>query len=412
MLDKIKSLYFLKNFLELIDESKKLNIFKYNKSLQNKIDISIINYKILSGRYIIYESKNKVKEYLSETDALVFEGNYVNKKRNGKGKEYDHGNMIFEGEYLNGKRNGKGKEYYYDDRKKLKIKFEGEYLNGKKWNGKGYSYKEYLNGCCVYEIKEGKGFIKDYNIYNYNMIFAGEYLNGLKNGKGREYYDNGVLKFDGEYLNDKKWNGKGHQGENDIIYEIINGKGVIKELYPIKKNKKLEIEYLNGEKNGKGKEYDYKSELKFEGNYLNNKKHGKGKEYNIKGELIFEGEYLYNYKIKGKEYVNNILQYEGDFLFNKKYNGKGYDSNGKVIYELINGNGKVKEYNEYNSKLFFDGEYLNGKKNGYCKEYYYDGDIKFEGNYLNGKRNGKGKEYYRDRHIKYQGEYLDGKEIN
>ena len=31
----------------------------------------------------------------------------------------------------------------------------------------------------------------------------------------------------------------------------------------------------------------------------------------------------------------------------KKWNGKGYDENGNVIYELINGNGKVKEYNEY-----------------------------------------------------------------
>ena len=34
----------------------------------------------------------------------------------GKGKEYDEydGELIFEGEYLNGKRNGKGKEYNKD----------------------------------------------------------------------------------------------------------------------------------------------------------------------------------------------------------------------------------------------------------------------------------------------------------
>ena len=44
--------------------------------------------------------------------------------------------MIFEGEYLNGKRNGKGKEYdYYGN-----LIFEGEYLNGKRWNGKGKEY--------------------------------------------------------------------------------------------------------------------------------------------------------------------------------------------------------------------------------------------------------------------------------
>ena len=43
--------------------------------------------------------------------------------------------MIFEGEYLNGERNGKGKEYYLNGR----VIFEGEYLNEKRWNGKGYN---------------------------------------------------------------------------------------------------------------------------------------------------------------------------------------------------------------------------------------------------------------------------------
>ena len=42
--------------------------------------------------------------------------------------------MEFEGEYLNGKRNGKGKEFYDSET----LKFEGEYLDGKRWNGKGY----------------------------------------------------------------------------------------------------------------------------------------------------------------------------------------------------------------------------------------------------------------------------------
>jgi len=37
-----------------------------------------------------------------------------------------------------------------------------------------------------------------------NMIrFEGEYLNGKKNGKGKEYW-NGELEFEGEYLNGKK----------------------------------------------------------------------------------------------------------------------------------------------------------------------------------------------------------------
>ena len=49
-------------------------------------------------------------------------------------------------------------------------------------------------------------------------------------------------------------------------------------------------------------------------------------------------------KIRGKEYHNDKLEYEGEYLFNRKYNGKGYDSKGNIIYELNNGNGKVKEY--------------------------------------------------------------------
>ena len=36
----------------------------------------------------------------------MFEGEYLNGERNGKGKEYDwNGNLIFEGEYLNGLKN-------------------------------------------------------------------------------------------------------------------------------------------------------------------------------------------------------------------------------------------------------------------------------------------------------------------
>jgi len=37
---------------------------------------------------------------------------------------------------------------------------------------------------------------------------------------------------------------------------------------------------LNGQKNGKGKEYHLKGELKFEGEYLKGEKNGKAKEYN------------------------------------------------------------------------------------------------------------------------------------
>ena len=40
-------------------------------------------------------------------DKLIFQGEYLNGKRYGKGKEYNRGGqLIFEGEYLNEERNG------------------------------------------------------------------------------------------------------------------------------------------------------------------------------------------------------------------------------------------------------------------------------------------------------------------
>ena len=92
------------------------------------MNIKLNNYKFYSEKYIIFETKFKGKEYDGYNDILIFEGEYLNCKRNGKGKEYNYfGELKFEGEYLNGKRNGKGKEYYNG-----KLIFEGEYLNGNK----------------------------------------------------------------------------------------------------------------------------------------------------------------------------------------------------------------------------------------------------------------------------------------
>ena len=131
------------------------------------------------------------------------------------------------------------------------LKFEGEYLYGKIWNGKGYN----INGNYEFEIKNGKGNVKEYYNYNGKLIFEGEYLNGERNGKGKEYYNNGqlifdreylngqpngkekeyyhsgALKFEGEYLNGNIWNGKGYNINGNFEFEIKNGKGHIKEYY-------------------------------------------------------------------------------------------------------------------------------------------------------------------------------------
>ena len=188
----------------------------------------------------------------------------------------------------------------------------------------------------------------DINIEDYKKI-KGIYRIGERNGKGKEYYSSGFLRFEGEYLNGKK-NGKGkeyHDGE--LIFKGEYSKETVQEWKLIFKG-----EYKNGKRNGKGKEYK-NGVLQFEGEYLNGERNGKGKKYYWDGKLEFEGEYLNG----------------------KRWNGKGYNKEGKIDYEIKEGNGKVKEYDDY-GRLRFEGEYLNGERNGKGKEYYYNGELLFE----------------------------------
>ena len=107
----------------------------------------------------------------------------------------------------------------------------------------------------------------------------------------------------------KKGKFKDYDKFNNIIYDLNNGKGLVKE-YDYYSRLKFEGEYLKGERNGKEKEYNNDGKLVFEGEYLNAKRNGKGKEYNNDGKLVFESEYLYNYKIKGKHYINRVLEFK------------------------------------------------------------------------------------------------------
>ena len=87
-----------------------------------------------------------------------------------------------------------------------------------------------------------------------------------KNGERKEYYKNGKLKFEGNYLYDRILNGIAYNYNGDEFYEIKNGSGKIKE-------------------------YNFYGLIEFEGSYYEGKRSGKGKEY-INGKLYYESEFL------------------------------------------------------------------------------------------------------------------------
>ena len=182
---------------------------------------------IFEGEYLNGVRNGKGKKY-NDKDILIFEGEYSNDKRNGKGKEYKENNeLIFEGEYANDKRyTGTWKEYGNFNFADTLI-YEGEYYKGNKWNGKFYDKNK--NVSLILINGKGKGKIFEYGI----LKFEGEYNNGMKNGKGKEFWNDGSLQFEGEFLNDKRWNGISRDSDINAIWVYRNGNKFVEDWYHI-----------------------------------------------------------------------------------------------------------------------------------------------------------------------------------
>ena len=54
MLEKIKSKYILKKILSNLFQEIKLNLVKYNNKIKEILNIDLIDYKYLSGKYFIF----------------------------------------------------------------------------------------------------------------------------------------------------------------------------------------------------------------------------------------------------------------------------------------------------------------------------------------------------------------------
>ena len=95
---------------------------------------------------------------------------------------------------------------YIDERQKLKIIKCNKSLQ----KNMNISIINYIFFTGKYIIYGSNGIGKEYNGYDDTLRFEGEYLNGERKGKGKEYYYDGELRFEGEYLNGKR-NGKGKE---------------------------------------------------------------------------------------------------------------------------------------------------------------------------------------------------------
>ena len=133
-----------------------------------------------------------------EIDGDLFEGYFINGKKNGRGKYTWANGDVFDGNWVDGKRTGKGRitwsngDTYEGEWKDGKLCGRGKLIQyGKSPSGETYmkySYdgewldsKEHGHGICV----EG-----DFGMEKMDKVFEGEWVNGKRQGRFVWYYTN------------------------------------------------------------------------------------------------------------------------------------------------------------------------------------------------------------------------------
>jgi antitoxin component YwqK of YwqJK toxin-antitoxin module len=345
-----------------------------------------------------------------------------------------------------------GKAYYYYDGKKIKRVIN--YIDGKKQgmafeydrNGKVSTILEYRNNYLISRqkinrenkkgLKQGvwKEFYPDGKLH-----YEKNYVDGKLNGYFKEYDTSGNLKFVIRYENGKVVNEQPNESENLEIRNEYDDNGNLIFSGPFRENVPVGIHRRyspdgkvisskiydnmgnvisvgivneNGEKNGEWKDYYSGGELKDEGKYENNNRTGSWKFYRKNGKVEQTGIFR-NDKYHGLwtwYYPDgNILREEEYFIGNEEGLSVEYSEAGDIIAkgEYINGEKEGKWYYNAGDQIE-EGSYVTGLREGIWKYYYSDGTLKYSGNYIQGMPDGRHKYYYPDKSLKEEQYYKMG----
>jgi len=421
-----KVIYFLFFYFSvniLLAQSDSLN----TKLVYNKF--TYVNGKIASEGYLKNDKPTGFWKSYYQTGVLKSEGKWKNNKLDSIWIFYNQlGDTIEKINYFLGKKNGYHYSYFKNRKFKNKIFSKELYLNGKK-NDKSVFY--YSNGSIKnvipYENNKKQGIGYEYSIdkniitifrYRGNELIESESINrynneSQKNGVWKEFYSNGILKDEKNYLN----------GKLDGYLKLYNDSG---KLIEVLKYKNGEVDLQSNDFDSEieiKEEYDISNNLIFRGSLKNNKKIGiqryfntkgkviKSQTFNIRGNLVSEGVVLKTGKKEGDwiyYYSDHQKQSEGKYLRGNK-NGKWiyYYQNGKIQQTGFYANGKFKgawKWYYETGELLKEEFYIYGKPDGEAIEYTVFADIISKGNYIEGMKEGEW--IYRIGDQKYKGKYV------
>ena len=331
-----------------------------------------------------------------EIDGDLFEGYFLNGKKNGRGKYIWANGNVYDGNWVDGKCTGKGRISWSSG-----ASFDGEWKDNQMSEGK-YIYAD----GSVYEgsFKNGKRDGYGKRIYTSGDKYEGRWQSGSRNGKGVYTWADGDV-YDGEWKDDKRC-GVGRM----VMYgkagpDALNaGEVFIKYSY--------DGEWLDNREHGHGICREGNGTVAgmdkvYEGEWVNGKKCGR-----------FVWHFLHRDGETGKSYIDfyedgNLIEtcipYDeriktvDDAKKFREAEKRARISAVKTDFRLA----KQLDMNIAASVGYYDGDYMNGERNGYGECAYDNGD-KYIGTWKDGAANGVGR-YDFARGGFYFGQFLNGR---
>ena len=306
--------------------------------------------------------------------------------------------VTYTGEIKDGKPNGMGVATYKSGNAK---RYVGSFANGM-YNGKGTMFFDngvFLSG----EWKNGKLNGKGSFLSENGVLYIGDFVNGVKEGRGILFYkDNGIMM--GGFSNDKM-TGRGYQifADGSVISDAI---------------------YRADKRNGTGYQYEIKTKQLYEGEWSDDKwvQSGPASFSSFLKSPALIAEVTNDHILAGPTNKENFLidsSYYYDLKKDKRYFGyyvSGHLRNGVIIGDSTRFWGPINEkgasgycysfkYNKYYSEGNYENDLLNGPR-------ILDIDLSKQTAYYGGAVNGEftGKTYFfNNLGTMFVGDYVKGR---
>lgn len=330
------------------------------------------------GNRVNYELAGPWKFY-NEEGVITVEINYSEGKKEGPRKFYEEGKLVKEESYKNDLKDGLTKTFYPDGSVHEEIPFVEGRESG-----------------IAYEYAEDDGRIISMITYKNGYVNKKEYINrvdkfGQKQDKWIEFYEDGTVKLEGRYKNDKKdgyW--KDYTEEGSLISTTKWKNGIL--IPDPEELAKLDIKT----------KYHPNAQPKFVGSYNKDVEEGVHRFYSEDGEITASKIYH-----RGVLLGEGIVDAEGkrqgpwkEFFETGELKSEGKYKDGKRV-------GPWKHYHA-NGKIEQTGSYVDGQPDGEWKWYFSDGALRREETYYLGKEDGTSIEYNDTGKVVTKGDYIEG----